>query len=93
MIIQLLTLFLFAVLCQTQTVYRSSVKGDLVSISGDGNVIAIFDIGSNALTILKKSGLIYTEIKVQNAHIWIPTESSLDIRKSENMKHFKPQLS
>ena len=60
MIIQLLTLFLFAVLCQTQTVTRSNVKGDLVSVSGDGNVIAIFDIGSNALTILKKEGLIYT---------------------------------
>ena len=79
-------------MCQTQTIHRLSLKGDLVSVSGDGNVIVIVDIGLNALTILKKSGSAFDEIKVRNANVWIPSTIHHQIWKSENMKNFKPQL-
>jgi hypothetical protein len=42
---------------QTQTIKRYNIPGDLVSISGDGNVMVIIDLTSGiSLAILRKTG-------------------------------------
>ena len=50
-------LCLSLIVIRSQTVIRYNLTGDLVSISGNGNVIVILDITSgNGLTIFRKIG-------------------------------------
>ncbi len=79
---------------RSQTVNRFSLPGDLVSVSGDGNVMVIIDtIYGGGMTIMRRAGLIFEQIKVRNwENVWIPSTDYENLLKFEHSKFYKPQL-
>ena len=51
----LLSLSIIVLTNSATTLYRENVSGDLITMNGEGNILAIIDTqSSNALTVLKK---------------------------------------
>ena len=51
----LLCLSIIVLTNSATTLYRENVSGDLITMNGEGNILAIIDTqSSNALTVLKK---------------------------------------